>query len=55
MNRNTLRKRYAPNLENIFQANLRTPEGRRKWARFFGWEKEMRYLTSRLSLRQQIS
>ena len=33
-------RRYAARLENIFRCNLRTRTGQRKWARFFGWERE---------------
>jgi hypothetical protein len=32
--------RYAARLEHIFRCNLRTRSGQRKWARFFGWERE---------------
>jgi hypothetical protein len=32
--------RYAARLEHIFRCNLKTRTGQRKWARFFGWERE---------------
>lgn len=31
--------RYAARLQHIFECDLATKEGQRKWARFFGWSK----------------
>ncbi|MDB6033025.1 MAG: hypothetical protein JWM16_3363 [Verrucomicrobiales bacterium] len=42
MKRNPLNikiSRYNPKLQHIFDCDLRTKAGQRKWARFFGWDK----------------
>jgi hypothetical protein len=31
--------RYSPKLQHIFDCDLRTKDGQRKWAKFFGWDK----------------